>query len=203
MKLEKLKEKIIEKGLDYNSLTEPLGLDYSTIVKEMKIISIDAETLSLRNEPFAVSFVIEENNKIKTQTFRRTVAENEACDFVKENVIPNMTCPITHTDRKLFLFDIAQFWLENKENAITIAHCAAPVETELFQLLYKEGLIGEFDGPFPLHEVASMLLIKNENPFSVDEYVKKHNLKIDHIGTTHDPEYDAVVALEVFKHLIS
>ena len=35
MKLEKLKEKIIEKGLDYNSLTEPLGLDYSTIVKKM------------------------------------------------------------------------------------------------------------------------------------------------------------------------
>ena len=33
--LEKLKEKIIEKGLDYNSLTEPLGLDYSTIVKKM------------------------------------------------------------------------------------------------------------------------------------------------------------------------
>jgi hypothetical protein len=169
----------------------------------MKIISIDVETLSLRGEAFAVSFIIEEDDKImKADTFRRTVKDDEPCEFVKNNVIPNMSCAITHEDRNLFLFDIAQFWLENKENAVVIAHCAAPVEAELFQLLHRENLIGEFDGPFPLHEVASMLLLKNENPLSVDEYVEKHNIRIDHIGTTHDPEYDAVVALEVFKHLI-
>ena len=54
MKLEKLNEKIIEKGLDYNSLTEPLGLDYSTIVKKMsgrtKIKLSEISKLSLQGE---------------------------------------------------------------------------------------------------------------------------------------------------------
>ena len=35
MKLDILKDKIIEKGFDYKSLTEPLNLDYQTIMKKM------------------------------------------------------------------------------------------------------------------------------------------------------------------------
>ena len=36
MKLDILKDKIIEKGFDYKSLTEPLNLDYQTIMKKMR-----------------------------------------------------------------------------------------------------------------------------------------------------------------------
>ena len=35
MKLDILKDKMIKKGFDYKSLTEPLNLDYQTIIKKM------------------------------------------------------------------------------------------------------------------------------------------------------------------------
>ena len=77
-----------------------------------------------------------------------------------------------------------------------------PVESNLLRDMHSRGLIGDFDGPYPLLDLAGMLQLAGEDPTSVDKYVQKYGLKVRDFGSTHHPLYDSEVAARVYLHLM-
>ncbi|MBA2851797.1 hypothetical protein HNP86_001956 [Methanococcus maripaludis] len=166
-------------------------------------MSIDVESNGLRGKPFAVSLIRQHADGTIQKVSCRCPCENPN-PWVAENVLPYMAVPETHKTYEEMLVAVGNAFHNLKNGAVVIAHCGAPVEATLFDELYKANVMGEFDGPFPLHELATVLAVLGENPHSTDEYCKKYNIVIDGVeGSTHDPEYDAMVALKVWNHCMS
>lgn len=123
--------------------------------------------------------------------------------WVRDNVLPTLVnSPVTHENYGDMLSAFAEFYYANKQDADIVAHCGSPVESHLFRQMRRMELIGEWDAPFPIHEVGTLLLAFGENPKSVDSYAQKHNLEIADYGSTHNPLYDCEVAAKVFLHLM-
>jgi hypothetical protein len=76
-----------------------------------------------------------------------------------------------------------------------------PVESKLFTDAHDHGFIGDWDGPYPLIDIAGNLQQAGEDSTSCDGYVAKHGLKVNE-GNTHNPLYDSEVAAVVFQHLL-
>jgi len=70
--------------------------------------------------------------------------------------------------------------------------------------MQTRGLIGDFDGPYPLIDVSGNLQQAGEDPTSVDGYMRKHGLEVavNFDGGTHNPLYDSEVAAQVYAHLL-
>lgn len=70
--------------------------------------------------------------------------------------------------------------------------------------MYDRGLIGDWDGPYPLFDVSGNLQQAGEDPTSVDKYVQKDGLSVGEFeGGTHNPLYDSAVAAVAYRHLRS
>ncbi len=46
-------------------------------------------------------------------------------------------------------------------------------------------------------------MLVGEDPSSVDKYAKKYGIRCEFEGSPHDPMYDAVIAAQVWEHLMS
>lgn len=180
----------------------------------MKILSIDAETNGLYGQIFAIGAVYRNSETGEENKFIKKVSiEEEINPWVLQNVVPQLEdveqldTTVDHDTygmEKLLLKEFTDFYKECKRksgNDLTvIGHMVCPVEANLFIKMRKYNLIEEFEGPYPLHDIASMMLMFGENPTSVDLYVKKYNLlKSDF--KPHNPLFDAEQALEVFRDL--
>ena len=61
--------------------------------------------------------------------------------------------------------------------------------------MHAQGVIGDWDGPYPMLDVSGNLQQAGEDPTSVDSYVKKYELSVGEFdGGTHNPLYDSAVA---------
>jgi len=166
----------------------------------MKIFSLDAETNGLWGEAFSIgALVYDESGKEVARSDEKVTNE-----WVKDNVLPQMKeIPVTHQTYNEMLRDFADFYMQYKEGADILVHMGVPVESRILRDMYEFGYIGEWDGPFPLCDVAGNLQQAGENPTSVDEYIKKHDLSVpDFDGGTHNPLYDSAVAAIVYRHLL-
>ena len=181
----------------------------------MKILSIDAEVNGLYGQIFAIGAIYKDTEtKEEIKYVKKVSIIEEVNPWVLENVIPQLT-DIEQLDKtvdddiigaeKLLLKDFIRFYNECKEksgNSLTVVgHMVCPVEANIFIKARKYKLIEDFDGPYPLHDVASMLLVKGENPTSVDSYVKKYNLE-ETKGNSHNPLFDCEQALKVFENIM-
>jgi hypothetical protein len=109
--------------------------------------------------------------------------------------------PVSHDSYDELLKAFADFYKSNKADANIIVHMGVPVESSLLKDAHSRGYIGDWDGPFPLIDLAGSLLQAGENPNSVDGYVSKFGLQVAE-GNTHNPLYDSEVAAVVFQHLM-
>lgn len=171
------------------------------------VFSLDAETNGLWGQAFAIAALVYDESGMEIGRFvGRCPIEGSANEWVRDNVLPQMEgIPVSHETYHALLADFASFWLANKDNTATIAHMAVPVESNLFRDLHVRGLIGDFDGPYPLIDIAGMLLMAGEDPTSVDSYAAKHSIGVDSakfMGETHNPLYDAAQAAVVYQHLL-
>ena len=168
-----------------------------------KVFSFDAESDGLWGSVFAIAAIVyDENGKEEGRFLGRLPDKVVTNDWVKENVLPQLAdVPITHQDLGDLLADFAEFYLAKKAEADVIVHMGVPVESNLLQEMYSRGLIGDWDGPFPLIDLAGMLLQAGEDPTSVDGYAEKFGLKVGDFGSSHNPLYDSEVAARVFLHL--
>lgn len=170
-----------------------------------RVFSFDAETNGLWGQAFAIAaLVYDENGKAATAFVGRCPIVGDVDKWVAENVLPQLTeVPVTHQDYDSLLADFAKFYLAEKADADIIVHMGYIVETKVLRDAHERGLIGDWDGPFPLIDIAGNLQQAGENPTSVDEYVRKHGLSVPDFGTTHHPLYDSAVAAAVYGHLLS
>lgn len=179
----------------------------------MKILSIDAETNGLYGQIFAIGAIYKDTEtKEEIRYVKKVSIVEEVAPWVLENVIPNLEGiePINEDvvnfdgPEVLLLHDFIKFYNECKEKAegelLVIGHMVCPVEANIFIKARKYKLMEDFDGPYPLHDVASMLLIKRENPTSVDRYVEKYNLEKTE-GNAHNPLFDCEQTLKAFEHI--
>lgn len=171
----------------------------------MKIFSFDAETNGLWGQAFAIGALVYDESGVEITRFVGRLPDTVVTDeWVRTNVLPTIgTIPVTHSDYASLLADFAKFYLANKADADVIVHMGVPVESSLLKDMHTQGLIGDWDGPFPLLDLAGELAQAGEDSTSCDKYVAKWKIVVPDFGTTHNPLYDSAVAAEVHKHLVS
>jgi hypothetical protein len=85
-----------------------------------------------------------------------------------------------------------------RHDANVIGHVVWPVEAQLLRGAHVKDL---FAGPYPLLDVAPLLLAAGHVPTSVDAYLEANGLPRP-AGSPHHPLYDARAAETAFRHLM-
>ena len=163
-----------------------------------KVFSFDAETNGLWGQAFAIGAVVYDENGCETKKFYgRCPIEGTVDSWVNENVLPQMAgMPETADSYEALLRQFAEFYMANKEGSDIIVHMGVPVEAKLFLDLHKMGIIGDWDAPYPLIDIAGNLLQAGFDPTSVDKYNADHGISVPmpEPGGTHNPLYDSRAA---------
>ena len=169
-----------------------------------KVFSFDAETNGLWGQAFAIGALVYDESGAEIARFVGRLPDTEVTDnWVKENVLPKIgDIPVTHDTYEALLVSFAEFYKANKMDADVLVHMGYIVETGLLRDMHTQGVIGDWDGPYPLLDVSGNLQQAGEDPTSVDSYVKKYELSVGEFeGGTHNPLYDSAVAAVVYRHL--
>jgi len=170
-----------------------------------KIFSFDAETNGLWGKAFAIGALVYDEKGVEIARFIGRLPDIEVTDqWVKYNVIPQITdIPVTHENYDALLADFAEFYKANKQHADVVVHMGVPVESKVLIDMHTLGFIGDWDGPYPLHDVSGNLQAAGADPTSVDKFVAEHNLSVGEFECgTHNPLYDSAAAAVVYRHLI-
>lgn len=143
----------------------------------------DVESIGLHGEPYAVGWTVVENQKeidseclsVNPNIVSGTDDDRAWCD---EN-IPSIS--VTHVTLESLLKDFWTAWLFWKgKGAIMFAECAWPVEAKFLSMCvhidYPEQ---KWSGPYPLHDIASVMLAKGMDPMATynrtSEELPKHH----------------------------
>lgn len=183
----------------------------------MKVLSIDCETNGLYGQIFAIGAIYKDLKTGEEEIYQARVSIEESLNqWVKENVLPNVQnielLDKTANDdaigmEKLLLDNFNGFYnkikyIAGSNELITIGHMVCPVEANLFIKMKKYKLMEDFDGPYPLIDVASMMfMLEDEDPTTIDGYIEKWSLEKPLYLNSHNPLYDAKATLTVFKDL--
>ncbi len=171
-----------------------------------KVFSFDAETNGLWGQAFAIGALVYDEGGQEIARFVGRLPDSVVTDgWVIENVLPKIQdIPVTHQSYGELLADFAAFYKAHKEGAHVLAHMGYIVEAKVLRDLHDAGLIGDWDGPFPLCDVSGNLQQVGEDPTSVDKYVQTHGLDIGEFqGGSHNPLYDSAAAAAVYRHLLA
>lgn len=171
----------------------------------MKIFSLDAEVDGLYGPAFAIAAVVRDGGKEIARFVGRAPDSLVTNEWVRANVLPALAgMGVTHASSEELEESFWAFWEAQKSGATCIAHVGSPVESGLFRrCVERRPAERTFNGPFPLHEVGTLLLALGEDPTSVDGYVCKHGLVVPFEGATHHPLYDALAAAVVWEHALA
>lgn len=159
----------------------------------MKILSLDVESNGLHGEPFAVGAVIldTETLAVVSSFAGRAPIVGNIDDYVAQNVMPAVkSIPKIANARELR----QGFWLWYKlvEVEAVFADVGYPVEVRFLSLCQRE--VEDFwGGPYPLHEVATLLFAAGIDPdINRVEFVGDLLPKME--GLAHNPLTDATVS---------
>lgn len=131
----------------------------------------DVESVGLHGEGFAVGGGIYLENGAAQKEFRMS-CPMESCHgtdgdrkWVAENV---PVLEVTHRSAKALRDAFWAFWMEAKASgAIMAAECAWPVEARFLEACVADDQEARnWDGPYPLHDIASMLLASGRDPMA-------------------------------------
>ncbi len=171
----------------------------------MKIFSIDAEVDGLYGPSFAIAVTVRQDG-VEIASFQGRIPDDGIKDgWVREKVLPALSdMKVTHQTTEALEEAFWAFWSDQKEGSTVIAHCGSPVESGLFRRCVERNFAErQWNGPFPLHEVGTLLLAVGADPGSVDNYNKRHGLVVPFAGVAHHPMYDAAAAAVAWEHAIA
>lgn len=174
----------------------------------MKILSFDAETNGLWGQAFAIGALVYDENGTEIARFVGRLPDSTVTDqWVRDNVLPKIAgIPVTHNTYNELLASFAEFYMANKKDADVIVHMGYIVEAKVLRDMHDKGLIGDWDGPYPLYDVSGNLQSVGADSTSVDKFAKDHSLNVgvgtDIVGGTHNPLWDSAVAAAVYRHLV-
>ena len=161
----------------------------------MYLFSFDAETDGLYGPVWAIGAVVLDAAGNEVNSFAGQVSGGTLNDpWVIENVVPFVNLPRYATRREL-RDAFWSFWMEYRGSSITLADFGSPVESGLFRsLIADDPTSRQWHGPYPLHEVGTMLLAAGLDP-DLD--------RIQFTGLTsavkHDPVWDARVSAAAWR----
>lgn len=168
-----------------------------------EFISIDAECNGLAGQAFAVGLTLNDSSgELAHVVYRCPIGEVKIDPWVQENVIPALedtyeNCPGGYPQMLADVGETVAGW--GGRDVPLIAHVAWPVEARLLLDVYSGERV--WDGPYPLVDVASVLLAKGHNPLSVDNYLRGNGIPAPE-GSPHHPLYDARAAARCLRHLL-
>jgi hypothetical protein len=168
-----------------------------------RVISIDAETNGLAGRAFAVALTLSDaSGELEQVVFRCPIGEAVTDPWVAKNVLPAIADVPENLRQYPYLLsevhDAIAGWGGRK--VPLIAHVAWPVEARLLLDVYSGESV--WSGPYPLIDVASVLLAKGHDPLTVDGYLDAHGIPKPE-GSPHHPLYDARAAALCFRHLMA
>lgn len=167
-----------------------------------RFISIDAESNGLSGRVFAVALTLNDGDaELDGAVFRCPVGA-EPDPWVAEHVLPAIAdLPENLREYAYLLAEVGETIERWGGKAVPlIAHVAWPVEARLLLDVYHGEHI--WAGPYPLIDVASVLLARGHDPLTVDGYLADHGIAAPG-GSPHHPLYDARAAARCFAHLTS
>ncbi|MHB1952636.1 MAG: hypothetical protein ACYCOU_02715 [Sulfobacillus sp.] len=168
-----------------------------------RLISFDVESEDLHGEGFAVGAVeFDLETKTVLDKFEGRTAVDKVCAYVKEVVLPAVSSiPIGYSSPKELR---SAFWkwmrgkLSAENESAVIVDCGWPVEARFLAACIDDDRETRFwQGPYPLHEVASVLLSAGIDP-DVDREVFAHEFLRGKIPRKHHPTWDAEVSALCF-----
>jgi len=167
----------------------------------MKIISLDCESNGLGGLAFAAAAVLTDptGGEVETWTVRCPIS-GPVDPWVAANVLPALgDLGETHHAYDDMLDAWWTWYAGRREGAVVVTHVPWPVEARFLLGAHHGDL---FAGPYPLLDVAPLLLAAGHDPTSVDGYLDAVGLPKPP-GSPHHPLYDARAAERAFRHLIA
>ncbi|HMP75077.1 MAG TPA: hypothetical protein PKE12_02160 [Kiritimatiellia bacterium] len=148
----------------------------------------DVESIGLHGEAFGVAGAVSGADGVTREPFMFGIPRAAACGsetdraWVDQHVPP---IPVTHTSGRAMRDAFWARWLAAKaQGAIMVAWCAWPVEARFLAACVDDDPAGRaWDGPFPLHDLATLFLARNIHP-TEPSYERGPNERI------HDPMGD-------------
>ena len=162
-----------------------------------RVLVFDVESNGLHGDGFAVGAVVInlESGEILDRFEARANIPGEVDSWVAENVLPNLEgMDITH-DNLTDLRTAFWTWFQTaKEDSLIFADVGVPVESRFLAACIDDAVEErQWGGPYPLHEVATILLAAGENPdVNREEYVADEIT--DRTVRKHHPTWDSEVS---------
>lgn len=172
----------------------------------MKILSVDVESNGLHGQPFAIGAICTSDTGLLDAYLARCPIDGPVDPWVAANVLPALAdAPERWADYANMLRDFAAWYDDQQDgNPLVIAHIAVPVEARLFSDMVRVLNRDPFSGPFPLHDLATLLYAAGHDPTSADAYRTAHGLRMAdayEAMSPHNPLYDAAVAETCWRHV--
>lgn len=167
-----------------------------------KYVFVDIESNGLMGQPFAFGVVAVDNNcNIEYVNAAQEEVAGQINPWVVDNVLPTLSnIGKIESIKKYFVENI----LTRFKDYRWVAHIAHPVETSFFKSLYPD-FIGEWDQPFPLYDLSTLLLSRGYDPLSQDDFFAKNGISLPEYFlkmAVHNPLYDAAVTAACWLFLM-
>lgn len=141
-------------------------------MKADKFMVFDVESVGLHGEGFAVAWVVVNRNGDRLDEgclacdSSQCAGSDEARLWVAENVPPiSVTSPTKQHLQNTFWHEWRR-WAD--QGAALVADCAWPVEANFLSACVKQNHAErEWNGPYPLHDLASILLAHGSDPLAL------------------------------------
>ncbi len=174
------------------------------ITKKTVFLAFDVESNGLHGEAFAVgAILIRADAKILDEFTARCPIKGEVDEWVKDNVLPPLKdMPEDQKTPKQLRSAFWEWYKAAKEKAdYVVVKNSYPVETRFLADCQDDDLEGRYwDHPFPLLDLASLLIQVGIKPLAVTYKLVEDKLDDQHLQ--HHPRWDAwVTALAVIEAL--
>lgn len=128
------------------------------------LLAFDVESNGLHGAAFAVGGVIldEQGNEVDT-FFARAPDPTDLDPWVRDNVLPGLPPEPTHSNARA-MRDAFWEWFMSQLDVLVLADCAWPVEAGFLAACIADSKARAWSGPYPLHEVATLLLAAGMDP---------------------------------------
>ena len=151
---------------------------------------IDVESVGLHGEGFAVGWVVVGYDGVVVEECRLCVSPDDARGTASGREWVEANCPVSAQSLCRSVADLRRtFWSRWREwkgrGAALVADCGWPVEARFLAACVDDRPeVREWEGPYPLHELASILLASGADPL-------KERDRLPNELPVHDPLADA------------
>lgn len=163
------------------------------------LLCLDAETDGLYGAVWAIGAIVLNGDGSEIARFAGQVDPSDLKDeWVRENIAVHLDLP-RYGSRRELRDAFWAFWMEHREGSTCIADVGSPVESGLFRACVEEESGARmWNGPYPLHEVATALLCAGVDP-DID--------RVEFSGlaglTKHNPVDDAIASAACWRKVIT